>query len=279
LLLQRARFGDEPVRLWAGDLDRARTLLERARRIGYDRADNAVRVVLWYAATLEWLADRWLRGLELANELCELGAEAEYESAIAMGLGGRAVILAHLGDEEQTRRAVAEAVAPDPSAEALALLLTPLALGPLELSLERPREELDHIRPATADARSKGIEERAVRLDRESALACIARCRGLLRAARGDEAGAVAAFERALGAKLWGAKARRELARIGGRTRTDGLTETERRVAELVAVGRANKEIASELFVTVRTVESHLTKVYAKLGVHSRTELVSRLSL
>jgi DNA-binding CsgD family transcriptional regulator len=243
-----------------------------------------------------------------------------------MGLGGRAVILAHLGDEEQTRRAVAEAVALDPSAEALALLLTPLALGPLELSLERPREALDHIRPATADARSKGIEERAVRLDRESALACIARCRGLLRAARGDEAGAVAAFERALrehgrvqgrrfelartllvqgetlrgfkkkravreaidaaiaifdelGAKLWGAKARRELTRIGGRTRTDGLTETERRVAELVAVGRANKEIASELFVTVRTVESHLTKVYAKLGVHSRTELVSRLSL
>jgi DNA-binding CsgD family transcriptional regulator len=56
------------------------------------------------------------------------------------------------------------------------------------------------------------------------------------------------------------------------------LTETERRVAELVAAGHSNKEIASELFVTVRTVETHLTHVYAKLGVHSRTELVSRLS-
>jgi DNA-binding CsgD family transcriptional regulator len=96
------------------------------------------------------------------------------------------------------------------------------------------------------------------------------------RAAREAIEGAIAIFDE-LGAKLWSAKARREVARISGRTRAGGLTETERRVAELVAAGRSNKEIASELFVTVRTVETHLTKVYAKLAVHSRTELVSRL--
>jgi DNA-binding NarL/FixJ family response regulator len=88
---------------------------------------------------------------------------------------------------------------------------------------------------------------------------------------------AFAVFEE-LGARLWAERARAELGRIGGRAPNAGeLTPTERRVAALVAAGRSNKEIASELFVTVRTVETHLTKVYAKLGVHSRTELVSRL--
>ena len=81
-----------------------------------------------------------------------------------------------------------------------------------------------------------------------------------------------------LGARLWSAKAERELARIAGRHRTGGLTETERRVAALVANGRSNKEVASELFVTVHTVESNLTRIYDKLGVRSRTELARRLA-
>ena len=48
-------------------------------------------------------------------------------------------------------------------------------------------------------------------------------------------------------------------------------------MAELVAQGLSNKEAASKLFITVRTVEANLTKVYAKLGIHSRTELASQL--
>ena len=82
-----------------------------------------------------------------------------------------------------------------------------------------------------------------------------------------------------LGAPLWAEKAAAELARIPGRARGSGeLTETERRVAELVAEGFSNKEVAAKLFVTVRTVEANLSKVYAKVGVRSRTELASRLS-
>ncbi len=82
----------------------------------------------------------------------------------------------------------------------------------------------------------------------------------------------------ALGAALWAAKAADELARIPGRPPGSGeLTETERRVAELVAEGLSNKEVAARLFVSVRAVESNLSKVYAKLGVRSRTELPGRL--
>jgi DNA-binding NarL/FixJ family response regulator len=55
------------------------------------------------------------------------------------------------------------------------------------------------------------------------------------------------------------------------------LTPTERRVAELAAGGSSNKEIAQALFVSVRTVEAHLTHAYAKLGVRSRTQLARRL--
>lgn len=96
------------------------------------------------------------------------------------------------------------------------------------------------------------------------------------RAAREALDAAVALFDQ-VGAPLWAAKARAELARIGGRTTIAGLTATERRVAELVAEGRSNKEVAAELFVSVRAVEANLSKVYAKLDVRSRTELVRRL--
>jgi DNA-binding CsgD family transcriptional regulator len=78
---------------------------------------------------------------------------------------------------------------------------------------------------------------------------------------------ALAIFEE-LGASLWAEKARAELRRISGRApASDELTETERRVAELAARGRTNKEIAAELFMGVSTVEAHLSRVYRKLSV------------
>ena len=80
-----------------------------------------------------------------------------------------------------------------------------------------------------------------------------------------------------LGAAQWAEKARSELGRIGGRRREEGLTPAERRVAVLVAEGRTNREVAAALFLTERTVASHLSHVYAKLGVRSRTELSREL--
>ena len=75
--------------------------------------------------------------------------------------------------------------------------------------------------------------------------------------------------------------ARDEIDRLG--TRRSGhddsaLTPTEQQIAELVAAGRTNNEIASSLFVSVRTVESNLTRIYRKLGLRSRTELTRHLA-
>jgi DNA-binding CsgD family transcriptional regulator len=96
-------------------------------------------------------------------------------------------------------------------------------------------------------------------------------------AARATLSKALATFER-ISAPLWAAQARDQLARISGRSPGPAdFSATELRVAELVASGRSNKEAAAELFVTVRAIEATLTKVYAKLGVRSRTELAARL--
>ena len=55
------------------------------------------------------------------------------------------------------------------------------------------------------------------------------------------------------------------------------LTPNEARVAELVAAGGTNREVADALFVSVHTVEANLKRIYRKLGIRSRTELASAL--
>jgi DNA-binding NarL/FixJ family response regulator len=80
-----------------------------------------------------------------------------------------------------------------------------------------------------------------------------------------------------LGAALWLERADRELRRASPRPRRDrDLTNAERRVAALVAEGRTNREVSAQLFTTVGTVEVHLTRIYRKLGIRSRTELARR---
>ena len=97
------------------------------------------------------------------------------------------------------------------------------------------------------------------------------------REARAALESAVAVLDE-VGATAWRDEAAAELRRISGRRgHGDELTASERRVAELAAEGRQNKEIATELFVSVATVEAHLTRIYRKLGVRSRTELAQAL--
>ena len=123
-------------------------------------------------------------------------------------------------------------------------------LEPLSLPLEKARTLL-----ALGSAQRQARQRRAARISLEQA---------------------VRLFEE-LGASLWAERARGELGRISGRAPSRGeLTPSERRVAELVAEGRTNREVAELLHVTARTVEGTLSRVYAKLGVRSRTELARR---
>jgi DNA-binding CsgD family transcriptional regulator len=87
----------------------------------------------------------------------------------------------------------------------------------------------------------------------------------------------------ALGAEPWRARAENELARAGRRPArrqptAAALTPQEQAVVHVVAAGRSNREAAAELFISVKTVEHHLSRAYAKLGVRSRAELVGALA-
>ena len=99
------------------------------------------------------------------------------------------------------------------------------------------------------------------------------------RDARDSLESALAIFDQ-LDARTWSMKARRTLG--GGKTPArDGqsnLTPAELRVAQLVAGGATNREAADLLFVSTRTVELHLTSVYQKLGIRSRTQLAVRMA-
>ena len=119
-----------------------------------------------------------------------------------------------------------------------------------------------------------------------------ARCRtlaGMALAAAGRRDEGVAELTRAeselsqLGAARYRDEAARELRRLGERVSArqrrgggeglDALSGREREIAELVAEGRTNREIGAELFLSEKTVEGHLTRIFAKLGVTSRAEV------
>ena len=332
----------------------ARTLLEQCRRFSVVRDEpQAEADALWYLSVLEWRAGNWedadrhaARSLELSAQLGPVMPPAEYPMAI---------IAAHRGRVGEARE-IAEGAFALAQAEGMTVAQSGhgSVLGFVELSLGDAAAALPHLRRAVenraafvlepgmrtelgdvlealvavgafdeAEAIMATWEEGARRLDRAWALAVLARCRGLLLAARGDRDGAFVSFEHALaehargtdpfshartllalgrtqrrakqrrtaratladalarfervGAPLWAEQARADLGRVGGRSpSTGGLTESENRIAELVAEGRTNREVAAALFLTVHSVETALTRIYRKLGVRSRAELARR---
>jgi DNA-binding CsgD family transcriptional regulator len=96
-------------------------------------------------------------------------------------------------------------------------------------------------------------------------------------AARDRLGAALEIFER-LGARPWARLARAELRAAGAGPRTpeserEDLTAQEARIARAVASGATNKEVGAELFLSPKTIEFHLSSIYRKLGIRSRTEL------
>jgi DNA-binding CsgD family transcriptional regulator len=182
--------------------------------------------------------------------------------------------------------------------EALIQLGDLAAAEPWVAWLEERGRTLDRPRALATGARCRGLVQAAAR-DVESALASLEkalehherlpdpfeRARTLLalgmvrrrakqkRPARDALGAAITTFE-SLRAAPWIERARAELGAVSGRrTSTGQLTPTEKRVARLAAAGRTNREISADLFLSVRTVEGHLTHAYQKLGARSRTEL------
>jgi len=164
-----------------------------------------------------------------------------------------------------------------------------LGLGYVEGAVAYARALLELDRGDARRALEAG--ERAVRRAADAgAVVQAARARivaGRAAAAAGDRDGAVAWLERAeaelaaIGAIRFRDEAARELRRLGRRVgarrrRATGgpglasLSGREREIAELVARGHTNRAIAAELFLSEKTIESHLSKVFAKLGVSGR---------
>jgi DNA-binding CsgD family transcriptional regulator len=84
---------------------------------------------------------------------------------------------------------------------------------------------------------------------------------------------ALQAFD-VMGTPLWADRVRAELARVKVAPGHDlALTPSERRVAELAASGMTNRDVAAALFISPKTVESNLARIYRKLGINSRAEL------
>jgi DNA-binding CsgD family transcriptional regulator len=129
---------------------------------------------------------------------------------------------------------------------------------------------------------SADYEQLGLRFDRARSLLSLGRSQRRHRkwaAARRALEDAAAAFSE-IGSPGWVEEVRSELARVGARRPQPAgeLTPAERHVVELAADGLSNKEIARALFVTVKTVEAHLSHAYAKLGVRSRSQLARSLS-
>ena len=207
---------------------------------------------------------RTLRGPNRRRfEVMPAAADA-VETLVALGrLGEAEHILGELLDEEKEGHRWAGAAA----VRSRALLL--LARGDAEASVGAAEESADR------------FERLGFPFDRGRALLVAGdalRRLGERRRAAGKLEEAKAVFVE-LGASLWVERAEKELRRANPRPRRDReLTSAERRVAVLAAAGKTNREIAAQLFTTVATVEAHLTRIYRKADVRSRTDLARRVA-
>jgi DNA-binding CsgD family transcriptional regulator len=351
-------LGDALLRL--DRLDEARAILETARADGLAQgAYPAVGFTCWVLTEVMCRLGDWPAAARYAAEFSELFEQLGLDHLSPLPLYETALVDAHLGNVEQARTAAtrSSALTIEVAGEDDELFWwNQGVLGFLELSLGNPAAAVGYLRPAARFLRQAGyrdpygelkpnaiealilvgeleeaaelladLEDWSSSLDAPAVAATARRCRGLLRAARGDHAGALGAlteaarafqrlpvpFERGrtllalgtlqrrakqraaaqaslgaalagfeqLGARLWAEQARAQLAQLGGRRPQDGrLTPTEAQIAALVAQGRTNRQVADALFVSPKTVEWNLSKVYKKLHVRSRAELAAKLA-
>ena len=268
------------VAIEAGELDEAQALLElippgpagvlsvlapaASGRLSLARGDGQHALTCFQACLAMFGADVW--GIEI-RDVGYLHARS-----------GAAQAWLLLGDRDQART-LAEAELADARvsggrrALGIALRVAGLAAGGTD-GLERLTESVDVLResPALLE-RAKSIAELGAALRRAGQRVA---ARPLLTEALDLAAGC--------GARPLASRLHAELAAAGGRPRRerrhglDALTPSELRVARLAADGQTNRQIAHGLYVTLKTVETHLAHVYAKLGISHRGELPAALA-
>jgi DNA-binding CsgD family transcriptional regulator len=297
----------------AGDFETAERAVERAIEVSLDAGDAWSSRLLLYVRSLvdAWLG-RAEAARTAASRLVEESGTLGMGKAVTRGLAVLGFLALSEGDAEEAARQLgeaarrreemgirhpgAEAELPD-AVEALALAGDPAGSTALLERLEDHAEAVGCPWPLAAAGRARGalllaqsepdeaaapLEEAAASFDRLGFRPDAARARLLLGRALhrgGHRSRAAEALEAArgsfaeLGAPLWEARASEELERVAPGRSTGELTAAERRVVELVAAGRTNRETAQALFMSVATVEAHLTRIYRKLGIRSRSEL------
>ena len=216
---------------WSGDVDEARRLLVPRLETALAGAELEAATHLWLLALVEWRAGNWPLAARHADEVTALHRQVGRDGVWPIYEWPAAVVAAHRGmvDDARTRSRRALA-ATEETRQAMAEAAHHFVLGFLELSLGRPEEAVAHLLVMTRWADDGGLrepghrvelgdllealvatgehdeadellltwEERSRSLDRAWALSVLARCRGLLSAARGDDEGAFASFEHAL---------------------------------------------------------------------------------
>jgi DNA-binding NarL/FixJ family response regulator len=263
------------VKAVAGQVKGARADAERAlelmRPVGYDvivrsaeRALGFLELSRGSAADADAVLAPLLARSGIGHPTAAAAAPDEIEALVELGRMGEAEELLAELDAHVSRTGRPRAAA----AAARCHLLVFAARGEIDAALSSAQTAL-----ATQGADAEPLERGRALLALGSAL----RRGNQRRAAREALQAALALFEE-LGASLWAERSRAELARIGGRTSYgDELTPSERRVAELVAIGRSNPEVAQALFLSRKTVERHVSQVLRKLDVRNRTELAAKL--
>jgi DNA-binding CsgD family transcriptional regulator len=262
---------------WLGREEDARSAAERGvsiTRAGSEQlGEFRYRIAL---TVLELGLEHW----EAAAEHAEAGLEAQRsmlaDASVSPLVAYAAEAHAALGNveraEELTRKLESDALsAPTPRLRMVSLRcrgVTQAAAGDLDAAVASLAAGVN-----AADELASPNEQGRMRL----LLGRTQRRLGRRMEARATLEQAIALLDES-GARLFADQARAELARVSGRRpgEPDELTEAERRIADLVAEGRSNKEVAGALSLSVKTVEVTLTRVYRKLGVRSRSQLARR---
>jgi DNA-binding CsgD family transcriptional regulator len=341
---------------WTDSFEQARSALADLTKLANDHGDESARPwLLFLLGDVERLVGNLGTALELAREGRDAAEQSGQPLFDWLNLALESLVLAQLGRGDEAQQAAERAMAI--GTDRFVGLVGSAALAHVALALGAPQRAFEQLGPRVRFVRSQGIVEpgairfvvdhiealielgrreeaveildwyegNARRLERASAIANCARCRGSLLAQAGALDEAVASYEDALrwhaavevpldrgrtllalgalqrrmkrrrearttlddalavferiGAALWAERARGELKRISGRAATPGaLTPAEERVATLVAEGKTNREVAATLFLSDRTVEGHLARIFGKLGVRNRTEIASVLA-